>query len=151
MKRIIWVLLSLWIGVSLAPHLLDAVEETVAFKIVVQAENPTSELKKEDIAQLFLKKVKKWKQNDEKVLPVDLLENAPVRAKFSEAIHGKKVSFVKAYWQKQIFSGREVPPVEKESDEEVLKYVAQNLGAIGYVSESAKIDDYKVKVIKILE
>jgi ABC-type phosphate transport system substrate-binding protein len=150
MQKIICCLFIVFLGVSLAHSLLEA-EETVAFKVIVQASNPNAELKKEEISQLFLKKVKKWKQNDETVLPVDLVENAPVREQFSEAVHRKKVSFIKAYWQKQIFSGREVPPVEKESDEEVLKYVEQNLGAIGYVSESAKIDDHKVKVIKILE
>jgi hypothetical protein len=60
------------------------------------------------------------------------------------------VSSIKAYWQKQIFSGRGVPPEEKESDEEVLEYVSKNVGAIGYISESAETSAYDVKVLEIV-
>jgi hypothetical protein len=60
------------------------------------------------------------------------------------------VSSIKAYWQKQIFSGRGVPPEEKQSDEEVLEYVSKNVGAIGYISESTVRDAYDVKVLEIV-
>jgi hypothetical protein len=62
------------------------------------------------------------------------------------------VASIKAYWQKQIFSGRGVPPEEKKSDEEVLKYVTENPGAVGYIAEATKIDAYNnVKVLTIVD
>lgn len=126
-------------------------EEEISFKVLVNASSPTVELTKKETSKLFLKKIKRWKENNEAVLPVDQVEDSPVREQFSEEIHGKKVSSIKAYWQKQIFSGRGVPPPEKASDEEVLKYVEKNVGAIGYVSESTEIDTYAIKVVKITE
>ena len=121
------------------------------FKVIVNASNPNSELTKREISKLFLKKVKRWKESNEAVLPVDLIADSPVRGKFSAEIHERKLSSIKAYWQKQIFSGRGVPPPEKTSDEEILKYVEKNVGAIGYVSKSAEIDTYAVKVVEITE
>jgi hypothetical protein len=49
----------------------------------------------------------------------------------------KSVSSIKAYWQQQIFSGRDVPPPEKQSEAEVLEFVRSNATAIGYVSPVA--------------
>jgi ABC-type phosphate transport system substrate-binding protein len=116
----------------------------------VHVSNPTKQLSKQELSQLFLKKVTQWKDSHEAVLPIDLVDNSPVRQKFSESIHGREVAYIKAYWQKQIFSGREVPPEEKKSEEEVLKYVSENPGAVGYIAAATKIDAYtNVKVVEI--
>ena len=72
-----------------------------------------------------------------------------MREKFSKDIHGRKVSSIKAYWQKQIFSGRKIPPPEKKSDREVLVFVQNNPGAVGYVSASANLSQYNVKALKV--
>jgi len=127
-------------------------EEGIGFKVIVHTSNPTKQLSKQELSQLFLKKVKQWKDHNETVLPVDLVDDSPVRQKFSERIHGRGVASIKAYWQKQIFSGRGVPPEEKKSDEEVLKYVSENPGAVGYIAEATKIDAYNnVKVLAIVD
>ena len=148
MKKVI--LFVVCLSVVFFNSLSDA-NETGSFKIIVHASNPNSKLTKEDVSKLFLKKVKRWKESDEAVLPVDLVEDSPVREKFSKEIHGRKISSIKAYWQKQIFSGRGVPPEEKKSDEEVLEYVSENAGAIGYISESVEIEEDTVKVLEIVE
>ena len=70
-----------------------------------------------------------------------------MRGSFSKAIHGKSVSAVKAYWQQRVFSGRDVPPLEKDSDASVVNYVRNNPGAIGYVSENADVRGVRVIVI----
>lgn len=118
------------------------------YKIIVNAANPLSTITKERVSKLFLKKVTQWK-NGKTALPVDLAETSPVRVKFSEEIHGKTVSSIRAYWQHKIFSGRGIPPPEKASDAEVLAYVMENPDAIGYISGTAAVD--KVKVMKITE
>ena len=72
-------------------------------------------------------------------MPVDLSESAPAREAFSTAVHHKPVKAVRAYWQQQIFSGRDVPPPEKTSDEQVIAFVRATPGAIGYVSAAAPL------------
>jgi len=144
------ILFFVFLSIVLPGSFLYANDE-VSFKVIVNASNPDSELTKQEISKLFLKKVKKWKSSKEAVLPVDQVSSSPIRGKFSKEIHRRKVSSIKAYWQKQIFSGRGVPPEEKGSDKEVLEYVDKHVGAIGYVSESADLDQNEVKVLKVIE
>ena len=122
--------------------------QQVTYKIVANKENPVSSLTQKEVSNLFLKKVTKW-SNGENVQPLDLVETSPVRAKFSRDIHGRKVSSIKAYWQKQIFSGRKIPPPEKKTDTQVLSFVRNNVGAIGYISATNSGIPTNVKVIKV--
>jgi len=52
------------------------------------------------------------------------------------------------YWQQQIFSGKDVPPSNKSSDDDVIAFVKSNPGAIGYVSGSAAVAGVKVVAVK---
>lgn len=96
-----------------------------------------------------MKKTTSW-ETGRKVLPVDQGESSPARINFTEEIHRKEIHSVISYWQKQIFSGRDVPPVEKNSDREVISYVLENPDAIGYISEGTSVGD-GVKVVKVLD
>jgi len=125
--------------------------EAITFLVVVHTSNPRSEMTKEEISNLFLKKITRWEETGKLVYPVNQLKNSPARKEFSRKVHEKKIKAIKAYWQQQIFSGRKVPPVEKYSDQEILEYVARKTGAVGYVSASADISGYKVKAIELTE
>ena len=114
------------------------------YKVIVNKSNTVSSLTKKETSRLFLKKVTKWDDN-KKVSPVDLTESKTARIDFTKEVHGKtSINHIKAYWQKQIFSGRMLPPPEKTNDDDVVAYVKENPGAIGYVSASAVTRDVKV-------
>lgn len=118
------------------------------FRIIVNKKSEISTLSKSDISKLFLKKQRRW-ENGEAVKPVDLKETSAIRENFSKNIHGRKISSIKAYWQKQIFTGKAVPPPEKQSAADVIKYVEENEGAIGYIADDTSVKKYAVKAIKI--
>ena len=113
------------------------------YKVIVNTSNPVSSMSKDQVSRLFLKKVIKW-DNGQAVLPVDLPKNSPSRQAFSIQVHGKPVKAIESYWQQKIFSGRDVPPLEKSSDAQVLAYVKANAGAIGYVSGDTPAGGVKV-------
>ncbi|MFC1849707.1 substrate-binding domain-containing protein [candidate division CSSED10-310 bacterium] len=126
-------------------------EEEFNFKIIVHDSNTITSLTKEEVAKVFLKKTKKWKTNNEKIQPVDLVEDSSVRKNFSDRVLDRRISSVKAYWQKQIFSGRGVPPPEKETDKHVLEYVQDHERAIGYIAQDTETGQYSVKIVVIKE
>jgi ABC-type phosphate transport system substrate-binding protein len=103
---------------------------------------------KKEVSNAFLKKTTKW-GNGEAILPVDLVSSSDTREAFSMNIHERKVSAIKAYWQKQIFSGRKIPPAEKRNNREILLFVQENPGAVGYISATTSTGGYRVKTIKI--
>lgn len=119
-----------------------------AYQIVVNAKNPVSTLRRAKVAAYFLKKSTRW-DGGGAVQPIDQAEDSPVRAAFTQGVLGKSVTAVKSYWQQRIFSGRDLPPPEKASDDEVIAFVKSNERAIGYVSASAELAG--VKAITISE
>jgi ABC-type phosphate transport system substrate-binding protein len=132
-------------GLALAVHRTAAAEP---FLVIVHASNSISAMSAEDLSKAFTKKTSRW-SNGEEMLPVDLRDPSAVRESFSRLVHQKSSAAVKAYWQKMIFSGREVPPPEKATSAEVVAFVRANRGAVGYVAADAALGS-GVKVIKIV-
>lgn len=113
-------------------------EEPPSFRVIVHPNNPLRALSRADVADAFLKKVTRW-EDGETIRAVDLRADSGVRRHFTETVLQRSVGAVRSYWQQRIFSGRDVPPPELESDESVLAFVAKYPGAIGYVSGVAKL------------
>ena len=117
------------------------------FKVVINDTNSTTSISKHELSKCLLKQNNQW-INGVPMIPVDQAAGSDTRAAFSQAIHDRDVSAIKNYWQRQIFSGRAVPPTEKSSDDEVLDFVRANPGAVGYVSVDADLGS-GVKVLKV--
>lgn len=113
------------------------------FKVIVNVDNSTTSLSPKELSDIFLKKHLKWK-NNENIIPVDMNSRSAVREDFSNDIHGKTISAVKSYWQQFVFAGKGTPPIEKNSDIDVVEYVKKNSGAIGYVSLNSDVSGVKV-------
>ena len=119
------------------------------YRVIVNAANPVTQLSRQDLSKMFLKKLRAWKGAGE-VQPVDLGEDATARQAFSREVHRKDVRAVKAYWQQLIFTGQGAPPVEKGSDDEVIAFVARSPASIGYVSAAATLGP-GVKLVHVVE
>jgi hypothetical protein len=127
--RAVQYLVCLLVGLALAPR--DAIAES-SFLLIVNDANPVAQLRAKEVAALFLKETTKWPDGT-RAAPVNLSEGSPLREGFSRRVHREGTAGIKAYWQKMIFSGRDVPPPEKASPVEVVTYVRSKRGAIGYV------------------
>jgi hypothetical protein len=121
------------------PGTLPAAAGAEAFLVIVNAANPVASLPAAEISKYFLHKSLQFPSGT-RVAPVDLTEDSSVRDAFSRVIHEKGTSAIKAYWQKMIFSGRDIPPPEK-SPAEALSFVRANVGGIGYVAGGTQLGD----------
>jgi ABC-type phosphate transport system substrate-binding protein len=117
------------------------------FCVIANPGVTTSAVDRRFLAAAFLKKVTHW-PDGELIRPADLSSRSGIRRFFSEDILERSVAEVKIYWQQLIFSGRDVPPPEFASERDVVSYVLQNAGAIGYVSDSADIGDTKLLTLR---
>jgi len=125
---------------------LESVEAAEKYQVVVHWTNPVSALKMDVVAAIFMKKAVRWADGHE-VMPVDQSLQSPVREVFTREVLGESVLGVQSYWQQQMKAGRR-PPLAKANDDEVVAYVGQNPGAIGYVSAHAKLKS-SVKPLKL--
>jgi hypothetical protein len=133
-----------WCFASL-PALAQAPPED-AYRVVVHPHNPTVTMNRDFMAQAFLKKVATWNHGGV-IRPADLLPSSTVRQRFSTDILGRSVAAVRSYWLQIIFAGRGVPPPELKSDDDVIRFVLSEPGAIGYVSSRVDLRGARVVVV----
>ncbi len=123
-------------------------QEQPTYRVIANAENPVTSLSKKQVSRILLKKVRKW-DTGQSVEAVDLAGSLEVREVFTKEIHGRSVNAIKRYWQGEIFKGKGVPPPEFASESEVVQFVSERAGGIGYVSSDAALKG--VKVLQITE
>ena len=116
--------------------------------VVVNSTNSVNELSSEDVARLFLKKVRTW-PDGRMAAPVDQSSTSPVRAQFGKEILRLSLGEQKEYWMAQTLSGRELPPRALEGDAAVLDFVGTQTGAIAYVSSGVSLPS-TVKALKVV-
>jgi ABC-type phosphate transport system substrate-binding protein len=109
-----------------------------AYRVIVHPSNSLRAVPSDWLAEAFLKKVTRWPEG-EGVRAVDQRPASEVRRAFSESVLRRSVGAVRSYWQQRIFSGRDVPPPELDSDDAVIGFVSKYAGAVGYVSGAAKL------------
>jgi len=105
----------------------NASENTIV--VVVNENNPTNAMSSREIRKLFLGKSRKLPDGSRALL----VSNEQLQSMFNKSALRKADSQVKAAWSRLQFSGRAKPPVEFYNPIDVVKFVADNRNAIGYV------------------
>lgn len=112
--------------------------------VVIVNPDVNTELSQQDVERLFLAKTKTFPDGSGAV-PVNQQEESAIRVTFDSRINGKSEAQMKSYWAKLIFTGKAIPVKQLGSDQEILEFVANHPGAIGYI-DAANVDD-SVKVL----
>jgi hypothetical protein len=117
-----------------------------SFRLIVNPANGTTAVERRFVLEAFLKKTTRWPDGS-LIRPVDENAESTSRQRFSDDLLGRSVSAVKSYWQQAVFAGRDLPPPELDSDDDVIRYVLRYSGAIGYVSGIANVE--RVKILSV--
>jgi ABC-type phosphate transport system substrate-binding protein len=118
------------------------------FQIVMHEATPGTHVSRTTVAAIFLKQAPAWSDGTP-TQPVDQSTKNPIRLSFAADVLGQPMVAVQIYWQRRMSAGVTPPPV-KNSDEEVLQFIATTPGAIGYVSETTTLPA-GVKPIKLID
>lgn len=117
-------------SIAVASTLLFAAAAQAEIVVIVNPKHAAASMTAEQVANIYLGK-------DSSLSPLDLKEPAAVRNQFYEKVAGKDSAQVKAIWARLVFTGKQQPPKEIGSAAEIVKQVAANDKAIGYVDKSA--------------
>jgi ABC-type phosphate transport system substrate-binding protein len=129
-------------AILLLPSLNVWAQGKGGYKVIVNPSNPVSSISRDELSRIFLKKTTKF-PDGRSASPLDLPLNSPVREAFSKDVHGKPAAAVDAYWQQQIFSGKDVPPSQK-NEPGAVDFVRSSSNGVAYVSPGADTDGVKV-------
>jgi hypothetical protein len=143
MKRFARILV--FAGLGLTAGSIGA-QDASAYKLVVHPSNPATQMSRLKVGEVFLKKMNRW-PDGHPVAPVEPAGKSPVRQRFDLEVYGKPVIAISAYWQQMIFGGKGVPPPEKSSDAEIVAFVRDTPGAVGYVWAGTDVTGVKVVAI----
>jgi ABC-type phosphate transport system substrate-binding protein len=105
--------------------------------VVVSAKSNTTTMTADEISQIYLGKSKAMK-------PVDT-SGSPIRSQFYSKVAGKDEAQIKAIWSKLVFTGKATAPKELPTSADVVKAVASDPSAIGYIDKAAV--DSSVKIV----
>jgi ABC-type phosphate transport system substrate-binding protein len=131
-------------GIIAMAGMACAIPARAQLVVIVNPRNPAASLSAEQVAQIFLGKSSSFPGGGT-ATPLNLAEGAALRDEFYAKVAEKNPGQVKAYWAKQMFSGKSSPPREVASAAEVRKAVAGDVSAIGYVDKAAV--DSSVKAV----
>jgi ABC-type phosphate transport system substrate-binding protein len=119
------------------------------FVIVVHPSVEGSQIRRSVLASIYQKDVVRW-GNELRIVPVDQSSQSAVREAFTREVLGESLGEVQRFWEQRLATSRQLPPITRASDDEVLAFVTSNKGAIGYVRPGIELPR-GVKVVTLTE
>lgn len=116
-------------GVFLTPARLCQAQNDAPV-LIANADFPDHVLSPTEIQNIFLGKM--TKVEGEKITFV-ILQSGDVHAEFLDAYLSRTPSQYARYWKKLVFSGKGKSPKAFGSEEDLVAYIAQTPGALGYI------------------
>ena len=126
--------------------LLCPVKATWADMVIIAYQNtPETTISAKDLQEIFLGKRVQWKDNAA-IHPATVKE-PELHENFLKRYVKKTPSQWIAHWKRMVFTGNGTPPQQFATQQELLKYVADTAGAIGYVDAELPVEH--VTIMKV--
>ena len=143
MRRKLTIGLLLAVLVGVLPLVSFAADEEI---VIIGHKSAVDSLSKEDIKQIYLGQKTRWK-DETKISFVVLKDKKPYK-KFLKKYVRKTLSQYRSYWKMKVFNGTGRMPTSFKHEADLIEYVANTEGAIGFVL-STGIDESRVKIITV--
>lgn len=121
--------------------------ESGVIAVIVPTEFSIRNLGSTELSLVFLRKKLYW-PNGKRMRPANLPTQHLLRKQFSQRVLGSLPEAQSEYWNELYFHGIS-PPHVVNSQEAMLRYVAETNGAIGYID--ACLVDERIKVVGWLD
>jgi ABC-type phosphate transport system substrate-binding protein len=115
--------------------------------IIANASVNIDGITKDKLKAIFTGQQVTW--SDGKSIKPVLLSDGDLHKEFVRGYVGKTTNQFQNYWRKMIFTGQGIQPRAFASEQDVVDYVAETQGAIGYISSSNKAA--KTKTLSVSE
>jgi ABC-type phosphate transport system substrate-binding protein len=112
--------------------------------IVIIAHQDVSEttVTEKDLQEIFLGKRVQWKDNTA-IHPVTVKE-AEFHKAFLKQYVNKSIAKWNAHWKRMVFTGNGTPPKQVATQQELLEYVVNTAGAIGYIDAETPVESVTI-------
>jgi len=116
--------------------------------VIINVDNPVATMTASQVKLTYLRKInKRWKELNKNIVPIDRKTDTESRKGFLKEVLQMTSDDFSRYFTEREYQNAEAPPVKFASDDEMIDYVENNIGAIGFVSKSAIKPGSKVKIV----
>lgn len=116
--------------------------------VIINSGNPVVTMTASQVKLTYLRKInKRWKELNKNIVPLDRKSDNEMRKTFLKEILQLTSDEMSRYFTEREYQNAEAPPLKFTTDNEIVDYVENNIGAIGYVSKSAVTGNSKVKIV----
>ncbi len=130
------------IGIASALTLSATFLASAEVVVVVHPSNAAA-LDGTTIKRIYLGKSSTYSTGNEAIV-INQVPDSTSRQAFDSEVLGRSTSQISAYWSKQVFTGKGIPPKEVQDDSAVISLISNNKDAIGYVDKTAVTGAVKV-------
>jgi ABC-type phosphate transport system substrate-binding protein len=110
-----------------------------AYRVIVHPQVKGSQIQRATLSSIFLKQAPRWGDGSP-VQPVDQSMRSRIRQSFVADVMQQPMVELQVFWSHKMATGVTPPPV-KQTDEDVIAFVATTPGAIGYVSSATPLPE----------
>lgn len=137
-----------FLGIVLVSLLTDTtIVRAGEILLIAHSSVSADSLDRATISDIYLGKKAKWDNGDK--IRVVMLKKGSTHETFARDIVGTTPAKLKNFWKKVVFTGAGTPPKILKKEADLIEFVADTEGAIGYIDSSTPYEN--VKVISIEE
>lgn len=119
--------------------------------VIINKDNPVTALSASEAKLYFLRKVKKrWTETNKNIRPVDRKSKCAEQEVFYSKVLSMGADDVDKYFITRHYQNAEKPQDKFASDKEIIDFVGEETGAIGYVNVASLTPEAKNKVKVVL-
>jgi len=105
--------------------------------VIVNNDNPAEKLSAQQVKDYYMRKSRsRWPSINKPIKPVDRKGSGAEKTKFLSDVMGMSNEKLSQHFTQRQFANSEAPPAKFASDEEIINNVANEIGAIGFVSKA---------------
>lgn len=114
--------------------------------IIANQSVPESIVSQSELEEIFLGKRVKWSNNSR--IDVVLTHESRLHESFLKEYVGRTPSQFEMYWRKMLFTGQGKLPVTLQTEQDVIDYIANTPGAVGYISSQPASSKIKTLTVR---
>jgi ABC-type phosphate transport system substrate-binding protein len=150
MKKYTFVLLA-FLLVMLLTSFEEPAPALESIVVIVHKDNPVGTLNAGEVKLYYTRKIKKrWPELNKNIRPADRKNKCPERDAFYFGVLGMKDSDVEEYFINKQLQNAERPQDKFTTEADLINFVAEEPGSIGFIKTSSLTAEVKAKVKVVL-
>jgi ABC-type phosphate transport system substrate-binding protein len=122
-------------------------ENYYGLAVIINSKNPTTSMTKSEVKLTYLRKInKRWPGINKNIVPVERRDMSETKKIFLSKLINMSEQDVARYFTEREYMNAEMPPIAFATDAEIINYVANNIGAIGYINTSSLSEESRAKI-----